>query len=254
MIRSGLALSLVLAAATLFACGSKNHALDTDASQTIDATAITTDAPPGTPDSNSGPDGRTNDANLSKCDLAKPQCSNGCDDDNDGLIDGFDPQCTGALDNDEGSFATGQSGDNNDPIKQDCFFDGNSGSGNDGCEIHVCCLLKDPNCGVTYYNHPAFDPSTCSTAVTQMCIDKCKPGTPPGCDCFSCCTVCDAQGCVTVDTNPAVAPNCTQDSLRDPNKCPPCTQNSLCSNPCGAGGGSDPCVLCPGQEDRKSVV
>ncbi|HYQ14706.1 MAG TPA: hypothetical protein VEQ58_03080, partial [Polyangiaceae bacterium] len=34
-------------------------------------------------------------------------CSNGIDDDGDGLIDGFDPECTGLADDDEGSFATG---------------------------------------------------------------------------------------------------------------------------------------------------
>ena len=39
-------------------------------------------------------------------------CSDGKDNDGDGLIDGMDPECTGPLDNDEGSFATGIPGDN----------------------------------------------------------------------------------------------------------------------------------------------
>ena len=45
------------------------------------------------------------------------------------------------VDNDEGSFATGIPGDNKDANKQDCFFDGNSGGGDDGCNQHVCCLF-----------------------------------------------------------------------------------------------------------------
>ena len=68
------------------------------------------------------------------CTPGGPQCSNCKDDDGDGLIDGFDPECTGPFDNDEGSFATGIPGDNKDAINQDCFFDGNSGAGNDGCD------------------------------------------------------------------------------------------------------------------------
>jgi hypothetical protein len=56
-------------------------------------------------------------------------CSDGIDNDGDGTIDGFDLECTGPADNDEGTFATGISGDNVDPKWQDCFFDGNSGGG-----------------------------------------------------------------------------------------------------------------------------
>src|SRR5262245_10911807 len=48
----------------------------------------------------------------SACGSAGCACSNGIDDDGDGLVDGFDPECTGPLDNDEGSFATGIPGDN----------------------------------------------------------------------------------------------------------------------------------------------
>ena len=54
--------------------------------------------------------------------------------DGDGKIDLADPECVHPCDNDEGSFATGIPGDNVDACKQDCFFDGDSGMGNDGCE------------------------------------------------------------------------------------------------------------------------
>src|SRR6185295_8929281 len=79
------------------------------------------------------------------------QCTNCKDDDGDGKIDGADLECTGAADNDEGSFATGIPGDNRDPKWQDCFFDGNSGAGDDGCRYSTDCLtgdlpMTDKNC------------------------------------------------------------------------------------------------------------
>ena len=67
------------------------------------------------------------------------QCSDGKDNDGDGKIDFGDPECVGPLDNDEGSFATGIPGDNSDACKQDCFFDGNSGAGDDGCDWQLKC-------------------------------------------------------------------------------------------------------------------
>src|SRR5690606_33835333 len=39
-------------------------------------------------------------------------CSDGQDNDGDGVADGFDSECTGPFDHDEGSFATGIPGDN----------------------------------------------------------------------------------------------------------------------------------------------
>jgi hypothetical protein len=234
--------TLAFIAFALVACGNKNQALDIDAPTNSDGNN-TIDSGPGAIDGRPSTisDARTIDADLSKCLSGKPQCSDGCDNDNDGFIDGDDPECTGSIDNDENSFATGISGDNIDPVKQDCFFDGDSGSGNDGCDIHVCCILSDPNCA-NIYNNPPFDPSKCTQP--QKCIDYCSALTPPGCDCFGCCTICDSQGCVTVDTNPANAPNCDQDSIHDPQKCPACTQNTTCGSPCGG----QTCVLCPGQD------
>ena len=74
-----------------------------------------------------------------KIPIGQAACSDGIDNDGDGLIDYNDPECVGPLDNDEGSFATGIPGDNVDPCKQDCFFDGNSGLGDDGCEWQLKC-------------------------------------------------------------------------------------------------------------------
>src|SRR6185295_2832893 len=104
-------------------------------------------------------------------------CSNGIDDDGDGTIDGFDVECTGAIDDDEGSFATGIPGDNRDPKWQDCFFDGNSGAGDDRCRYPTGCLT-----GELSQDAPAC-------AVTETCRNNCQPRTPNGCDCFGCCSV-----------------------------------------------------------------
>lgn len=173
------------------------------------------------------------------CSAAEAACNNCVDDDNDGLIDGFDPQCTGSLDDDEASFATGIPGDNKDAIKQDCFFDGNSGGGDDKCDIHVCCLLAG-ECPA-HLKPEQFDPNDCS--VSDQCKDNCGPLTPPGCDCFSCCTLCNGDDCRDVLTNPAVAPNCDLDNLSDPNQCPPCNKVADCGTTCDPEG----CILCPGQ-------
>jgi hypothetical protein len=153
------------------------------------------------------------------------ECTNGLDDDGDGLVDGFDPECVGAYDNDEGTFATGIPGDNSDPKWQDCFFDGNSGAGDDGCRYSTQCLTgeldwSDPDC-----------------RVTQACIDFCAPQTPNGCDCFGCCEVRDAEG----DAHFVYAVGqCSAGTLDDPDVCVPCTQSTQCGNDCGG------CQLCPG--------
>ena len=181
---------------------------------------------------------------------AGPQCSNCIDDDGDGDIDGADIECTGPFDNDENSFATGIPGDNMDAVDQDCFFDGNSGAGNDGCSIHVCCLLgaatvADCHIGQNRYHPEDCPPPIGTKPLTQQCIDVCGPLTPPGCDCFACCTLCDASGCYDIATNPATSPECTDTTLADPTKCHRCTQVTTCGNTeCGGA----TCVLCPGQD------
>jgi len=178
------------------------------------------------------------------CSAEGPQCNDCVDNDEDGDIDGFDPECTGPADDDEGSFATGIPGDNKDAVKQDCFFDGNSGAGNDGCDIHVCCLLDLAAFGgecPEEFKPGQYEPDEC--AQTQMCIDECGAITPPGCDCFGCCTICNDAGCFDVLTNPAVAPNCDESVVDDPDACPTCIKNEECGGAeCGG------CVLCPGQD------
>ena len=178
------------------------------------------------------------DADVVPCTPGDTECTNCVDDDGDGSTDGFDPSCTGAADNDESSFATGIPGDNQDYRWQDCFFDGDSGGGND-CRYHVCCILAE--CPEDEID--AFDPVN-DCPITDECVDHCADLTTPGCDCFGCCTVCGPDDvCHTVVTNPGIAPNCDMDSLDDPVACPLCVQAADCGSPC------DPanCILCPGQ-------
>jgi len=153
-------------------------------------------------------------------------CNNGVDDDADGKSDGFDEECTGALDNDEGSFSTGIPGDNSDPKWQDCFFDGNSGAGDDHCRYHADCLTGDK---------PASDPDC---AVSPECHDFCAARTPNGCDCFGCCTVqLEDSSSVSV----FISESCTLEDVGDPARCSRCTPSTACGNTCGE------CELCPGK-------
>lgn len=218
----------------------------------------------GTADGNSnGGDGGSGDGGLlldaalppgcSGPDLSQPQCSNCIDDDNDGYTDSFDIHCTGPADDDEASFRTGIPGDNVDAVKQDCFFDGNSGAGNDGCDIHVCCLLGATTVAACPIGQNQYDPTECpppigNTPLSQRCIDTCGALTPPGCDCFGCCTLCDPNNpsqCYDILTNPNTSPNCTVATLGDPTSCVPCTQVPSCGDPdCGG----STCILCPGQD------
>jgi hypothetical protein len=167
-------------------------------------------------------------------------CNNCIDDDGDGLIDGFDPECTGATDDREDSFATGLPGDNKDEKIQDCFFDGNSGSGDDKCRLHTCCLLDGP-CPENL-QPPAFNPNDCK--VSSQCIANCAPLAPPGCDCFGCCTICNSGLCRDILINPAVAPDCTHEVLANEQMCPACRKIEDCG---GGNCGDVDCILCPGE-------
>ena len=161
------------------------------------------------------------------CDGASCACSNGIDDDEDLLIDAEDPECTGPLDNDESSFATGISGDNRDPRWQDCFYDGNSGAGDDRCRYATDCQL-----GILDSSDPACQ-------VGQNCIDFCQPRTPNGCDCFGCCTVRDQN---QVEHTILIGSDCSLDQINDQTSCPRCEKSTQCDNPCGT------CELCLGKQ------
>jgi hypothetical protein len=165
-----------------------------------------------------------------KIPIGQTQCSDGIDNDGDGKIDYNDPECVGGLDNDESSYATGIPGDNVDSCKQDCFFDGNSGMGDDGCQWQLKCdpLTNNPSCPYdqAYATQHATECSV-SASQSQNCIDKCQKLVPNGCDCFGCCAVPGAS------TPVRLVATCTAKDFGDPTKCPPCTQVTQCMTPCG---------------------
>jgi hypothetical protein len=155
-------------------------------------------------------------------------CANGIDDDDDGLVDGLDPECIGPTDNDEGSFATGIPGDNRDPKWQDCFFDGNSGAGDDDCRYATECLTGE------------YEADHEDCIVTQTCLDFCIDRTPSGCDCFGCCTVGLEDGS-SVDV--LTISSCALDNIEDEDACPRCEKSTQCENECGE------CELCLGKTE-----
>lgn len=172
---------------------------------------------------------------LSGGKLGITQCSDGVDNDGDGRIDLNDVECVSPLDNDESSFATGIPGDNVDSCKQDCFFDGNSGMGDDGCEWQLKC---DPlNTGTGATASCPYDPnaSNCPGPASVKCQTNCGAVTPNGCDCFGCCVVPGLNHAIRLDAT------CTAAGFNDPAKCPVCTQQTSCMKTCG------PCQLCLGK-------
>jgi hypothetical protein len=243
--RSRFLLSAVFALLLAPGCGDDGGGGDTG-----DSDSSATDAGPGDrfpdastqPPADAGPTG-----GGGQCTAGNYECNNCDDDDGDNLIDGADPECTGSIDDDESSFSTGIPGDNKDDKWQDCFFDGNSGAGDDGCRWHTCCALGATGGSDCPVDHN-FDPDTDCPPQTRECIRKCGALTPPGCDCFGCCTVCDDVGCEDIFINPTVAPNCTQETIHNATKCPRCDKSTDCNGgECNAD--PDDCILCPGQTE-----
>ncbi len=167
-------------------------------------------------------------------------CGDGVDNDKDGFTDLFDPECTGPCDDDEGSFQTGIPGDNMD-CKQDCFFDGNSGQGDDGCIWDLRCDPENPGefigCEYTGGNNCNNQPPN----QDQDCIDFCSPYVPPGCDCFGCCEVQTDMGIVNIFLNSH--PDCALDNLEACTECTP--QIDDCGNPCEP----ELCEVCFGETE-----
>jgi len=230
----------------LIACGSSSEtggAESSGAGGTASATGATggggegNDSSIDLPDGQGGTSSGSGDAGVDGntftgdgCVNGDTACTNCLDDDGDGLIDAFDPECSGPLDDDEGTFATGIPGDNIDSC-QDCFFDGNSGHGNDGCQYATECLY-----GMEPTGGGASDCFNCE--VSDACVDFCRPYTPNGCDCFGCCDVFDQDGekhTVLLDGS------CSTGNLDDPDACTECVPSTDCYNDC------KPCEICIGK-------
>lgn len=156
-------------------------------------------------------------------------CSDGLDNDSDGITDLADPECVSSWDNDEGSFATGIPGDNRDDACQDCFFDGNSGSGNDGCRLPSSCLTDGT---------PESGQGSCNKCEqSDQCKNFCEAYTPNGCDCFGCC---DVRVSATEVKHVLLAAGCDINGTTLTG-CMECVPSTTCVNTCGE------CELCPGK-------
>ncbi len=174
------------------------------------------------------------------CGGAVYACGDGEDNDGDGHVDLADPECTGPCDDDEATFQTGLPGDNMD-CKQDCFFDGNSGQGDDGCIWDLRCDPENPganiNCEYTGGNNCNNQPAN----QDPECVMFCEQFVPPGCDCFGCCEVQTDEGAVHIFLNSG--PDCALDNL---DACQTCTsQIGDCGVPCVP----DTCQVCFGESE-----
>jgi hypothetical protein len=185
-------------------------------------------------------------------------CGDLLDNDGDGLIDSQDPDCLGPCDNTEDSYFGGIPGQNNAPCKMDCYFDQDTGTGNDSCYWDHHC---DPHeIAPNYYpesnlgNQCAYDPTskvggsgeTCdqlNAAQSNTCHDYCGPLTPNGCDCFGCCELPAGGGNFvwlgSVDSSKIGT--CDIAHVADPTKCQPCKPVDSCFNGCGK------CEICIGK-------
>jgi hypothetical protein len=159
-------------------------------------------------------------------------CGDTLDNDMDGLIDLDDPECTTPCDDDESSFQTNLPGQNED-CKSDCYFDENSGSGDDQCDWNLQCDSESPGglIGCPYDENA----NACGAGVPEMCLEICVPLVPNGCDCFGCCEI-EGQ-MIYLDGSP----DCRLDNL---DACQSCTFNELCPNTCEP----ENCEVCFGQD------
>jgi cysteine-rich repeat protein len=162
-------------------------------------------------------------------------CGDMVDNDRDGSIDLDDKECISPCDDNEGSFQTDLPGQNND-CKGDCYFDSNSGGGDDQCEWNLQCDPENPGAqvGCEYDPQMAMGPM-CMAELPQECLDFCIPLIPNGCDCFGCCQIGDEF--YYLDSSP----DCALDNL---GACEACTFYEDCGNPCMP----EECELCFGQD------
>ena len=177
------------------------------------------------------------------------ECGDCIDNDGDGLIDAADPSCWGPCDNNEAGWKGEVPGQQNQPtcLSMDCYFDQDSGAGNDKCYwSHSCDELEPMGC-----NHnpntmvPGANAGCGALFQTQddLCLEYCGPLTPNGCDCFGCCQIHVGSEIHTVYIGGQGT--CNVETAGDPEKCNPCTQVAACQKGCDP----DDCELCLGQTD-----
>ena len=207
----------------------------------------------GPSDASTPLDARASACQIAKCGSHVYACGDCVDNDGDGLVDSEDPDCVGPCQNSEDTFFGSIPGQNHQPCAEDCYFDSNSGVGNDDCVwSHTCDPLEvapsySPEGATCAYDATAMlkkglDCATALTTQSAACTSVCGPLTPNGCDCFGCCAVPGTNTAVWLgSTDDQGAPSCDHSHLDDPTRCKPCTLVQGCSNPC------DTCELCFGK-------
>lgn len=175
------------------------------------------------------------------------KCGDCIDNDGDNRVDAEDPECTGPCDDDEQYFYGGLPSQSGGSCRRDCYFDRDSGGGNDRCEWSYTCdpLSKAPD------YPPTGDPA-CAYAASGSCdelgrtqsgtcLDVCLPVTPNGCDCFGCCELpARSNHFVWLGTTRGGVASCDSEHVNDPTACAPCTPVTSCLNQC------EDCEVCAG--------
>lgn len=190
---------------------------------------------------------------VTKCRDQPYQCGNCQDDDRDGQIDSLDSDCLGPCDDDESALSTGLTTMQSSACRQDCYFDGDNGPGNDKCEwSHICDPVSvPPDYPPSGEMRCAYDPSGASMGVdceglrelqSPECLDVCKPLVPNGCDCFGCCEIPGASGEFYYIGLAHATEDCSLDTIEDATACPRCTPVESCENKC------EGCEVCVGRE------
>lgn len=189
------------------------------------------------------------------------ECGDLIDNDGDGLLDSQDPDCLGPCDNTESNFFGGIPGQAGPACTVDCYFDQDSGSGNDDCHWNHQCdpheiapgYHPESTNGVSCAhdlnaNTPGATGRSCAdlyTTQSQLCHDTCGPLTPNGCDCFGCCELPAGSGSYVwlgSDADGTGEGSCSRAGLTDPSRCEPCQPVAACLNDCGR------CELCIGKD------
>ena len=162
------------------------------------------------------------------------ECGDCEDNDGDGLVDMESPYCVSPCQASESGFLGVAYPGEYDPCKRDCFYDGNMGSGDDGCVHPLQCDPASPGSDFC-----AYDPDypSCPPPPGDGCLAQCGPLTPNGCDCFGCCELPAGSGEYRL-LGSFGYPGCTLEDLTD---CPLCTPTPECFNAC------DPCEICVGK-------
>ena len=192
---------------------------------------------------------------VTECQGKVYECGDCTDNDSDCGIDvGGDDLCFGVCDNNEAGLKGEIPGQNSAPCKQDCYFDGDTGAGNDDCywshkcdtnEVAPDFYPEGPSCA---YDPAANIPGTnqsCAqlqAAQSQAWLDFCGPLTPNGCDCFGCCEVPGAATPIWLGSEDGSGNGtCTLADAADPTKCAPCDIVQSCFNTC------ENCEICIGK-------